>query len=168
MIRALILRFRVFLKIKKFLPDEIETGALAKDLGALNNSYDNNICEIDRELESLFAYLSHTTAVYIYAADHGVALGENGKFLQGNTEDPVIMPAFFIWMSPLFIEKYPGIYMKLKSNEHKTVSHDNLYHTILSLGFIHSAIQKKELDLTNPEAKEFIPPEDKTIFLQGM
>lgn len=154
--------------IKRFLPDEIDVSSPLKDRQALQNRYDNNVLEIDREMKEMFEPLSQTPAVYIYAADHGVALGEDGRFGQGNTSAPVINPAFFIWMSPPFIAQYPEVYANLKSNEHKTVSHDYLYHTILSLGRIHSDVQKEELDLTNPEAEEFIPPEDKTIFLNDI
>lgn len=141
---------------KKWLPDVFNTHLPLLDLDALKNAYDNNIREVDIELDAIIEELEDQVALYIYVSDHGIALGEHGKWGR-HADETTMMPAFFIWMSDSFIEKYPHIHQALVHNAQKTISHDHLLHTVLSLGGISSRLQKKELDLTNPEAKEYAP-----------
>lgn len=148
--------FQSLPKNKKWLPDTFNAHMPLRDMDALMNAYDNNIREVDIEVDAIIKELEDQVALYIYVADHGIALGEHGKWGR-HADETTMMPAFFIWMSDSFIEKYPAIHAALNQNSSKIVSHDHLLHTVLSLGGISSSLQKKELDLTNPEAKEYTP-----------
>lgn len=147
--------FRSFPNNKQWLPDEFSVHAPAQHVVELTNAYDNNILEIDKELDEIISELENQVAVYVYVADHGLALCEDGKWGRPCDERST-MPAFFIWMSDSFIEKYPKIYQALVNNSQKAVSHDHILHTVLSLGGISSSLQKKELDLCDPNAQEYV------------
>ncbi len=159
--------FRSLPRNKKWTPDEYEEDAPLKNIPALINAYDNNILEVDIEIESILKQLEHKNVVYVHVGDHGVALGEDGKFAQANSAKPVKNPAFFIWMSDGFKKNHPQQVENLRANALKPVSHDYILHTLLSLGGIESVIKKKELDLTDKEAVPFEAPEDESIMMEG-
>lgn len=150
---------------KKWLPDEFSVHSPSKHPIELTNAYDNNILEIDKELDEIISELENQVAVYVYVADHGLALCEDGKWGRPCDERST-MPAFFIWMSDSFIEKYPEIHAALNQNSSKTVSHDYILHTVLSLGGISSSLQKKELDLCRPNAQEYVQPQNLEEIIQ--
>lgn len=152
---------------KKFLPDDYDIHDPLADIDRLKNAYDNNLLEIDWELNAIIKKLENRVAIYLYVADHGVALGEQGQFGQSGLSKPVMNPAFFIWMSDRFIEKYPQIAAALRHNAQKPVSHDYLIYTVLSLAQIRSSLHKDELDLTNPQAQPFEPLKNLQILMEG-
>lgn len=152
---------------KHWLPDNYPVNAPLEHLSNVVNAYDNNLLEIDREIESVLKSIEHKNAVFIHISDHGVALGEEGKFGQGNLALPVRKPAFFIWMSDKFIQRHREKFLNLRANSVKPVSHDYLLHTLLSLGGIESSLGKKELDLSGREAVPFVAPEKETILMEG-
>ena len=152
---------------KKFLPDSYEQHSPLSDIPSLMNAYDNNLLEIDKEMDSIICSLESQNALFIHVSDHGVALGEEGLFGSGNTSVPVRKPAFFIWMSDVFLNKHAEIVKSLNSYRVKPISHDYLLHTILSLGGIRSILQKKELDLTHPAAQDFVVPASTSIWMSG-
>ena len=55
---------------------------------------------------------------------------------QGHILPPVYRPAMFIWYSDAFASRYPDMVRALKANRLKAVSHDHIYHTLLSLASI--------------------------------
>lgn len=152
---------------KKFLPDDYDIHHPLADIDRLKNAYDNNLLEIDWELNAIIQKLEDRVAIYLYVADHGVALGEHAQFGQSGLSKPVMNPAFFIWMSDRFIEKYPQIATALRHNAQKPVSHDYLLYTVLSLAQIRSALHKEELDLTNPQAQPFEALKNLQILMEG-
>jgi glucan phosphoethanolaminetransferase (alkaline phosphatase superfamily) len=152
---------------KKFLPDSLPGDAPLSYLTEANNAYDNNLVEVDWEIDELLKHLEKKNAVYIHVGDHGVALGEDGHFLQGNFAEPVRKPPFFIWMSDSFREKHKDKFVALQQNARKFVSHDYVLHTLLSLSGLHFSGYKPELDLTNPEAKPFDNPPTSAEMMQN-
>lgn len=118
------------------------------------NAYDNSIVDMDASIHRMISCLKDRPAVYFYCADHGVALGEEGKMFQGHNLRPVYRPAMFVWYSDSFAARYPDMVRALKGNRLKSVSHDHLFHTLLSLGTIRSELIQPELNLTNPAARE--------------
>lgn len=152
---------------KQWLPDNYPVNAPLEHLSNVINAYDNNLLEIDREIEGVLKSIEHKNAVFIHISDHGVALGEEGKFGQSNLAFPVRKPAFFIWMSDKFIQRHYEKFLNLRANSVKPVSHDYLLHTLLSLGGIESSLGKKELDLSGKGAVPFVPPKKETILMGG-
>lgn len=122
------------------------------------NAYDNSIVDMDASIHRMIEALKDRPAIYFYCADHGVALGEEGKMFQGHVLAPVYHPAMFIWYSDDFAMRYPEIINTLKKNRLKAVSHDHIFHTLLSLASIRSVIVKDSLNLTSPNAKETPAP----------
>lgn len=122
------------------------------------NAYDNSIVDMDASIHCMIEALKDRPAIYFYCADHGVALGEEGKMFQGHVLAPVYHPAMFIWYSDDFAMRYPEIINTLKKNRLKAVSHDHIFHTLLSLASIRSVIVKDSLNLTSPNAKETPAP----------
>lgn len=119
------------------------------DLTSRKNSYDNTIIDIDYMIAEIVSDLKDKNAVYFYFADHGM---ENKFATGGRFQTPVKKPACFIWLSDKYITNHPEQVANLHANTKKKISHDHLFHTILSLGGISSAIQKETLDLTKPTA----------------
>lgn len=152
---------------KRWKPDSYDNKKPLTTIPEVINAYDNTLLEIDWEINEIITRIEHKTSLYIYIADHGVSLGENNQFGAGHISYPVINSAFFIWLSDSFIKKYPAIHAALKMNSLKKVSHDSLFHTILSLGGISSSAQKSKLDLTNKDIPDFIPMKHPHQMLQG-
>lgn len=150
---------------KQWLPDSYPVNSPLEHLSKAVNAYDNNLLEIDLEIEHILKLVEHKNAVFIHVSDHGVALGEGGRFGQGNLALPVRKPAFFIWMSDQFIQRHQEKFRNLRANTVKPVSHDYLLHTLLSLAGIESSLGKKELDLTGESAVPFIAPIKEEILM---
>ena len=162
------LPFVPFPQASHFTPDDYSQINPLSDIPKAINSYDNCIREIDAEIYEIISALKDKVALYIYVADHGVALGENNGFCGGAISPGTYQPAFFIWFSDKYKEKYPEIVQSIKQNTQKTVSHDYLYHTIPALCMLRTDQYQKDLDLTNPEAKSFDPPEDFQIMTKAI
>lgn len=122
------------------------------------NAYDNSIVDLDASVHRMIGQLKDRPAIYVYCSDHGVALGEEGKMFQGHVLPPVYRPAMFIWYSDAFAARYPEMVRALKANRLKAVSHDHIFHTLLSLASIRSEVIRNGLNLTNPGARETPAP----------
>lgn len=122
------------------------------------NAYDNSIVDLDASIHRMIALLKNRPAIYFYCSDHGVALGEEGKMFQGHILPPVYRPAMFIWYSDAFASRYPDMVRALKANRLKAVSHDHIFHTLLSLASIRSEIVRNDLNLASPDARETPAP----------
>lgn len=137
-----------------FIPASCNMDDPRANLEATVNAYDNSIVDMDASIHQTICRLKDRPAIYFYCADHGVALGEEGKMFQGHLLPPVYRPAMFIWYSDAFAARYPGMVRALKDNRLKAVSHDHIFHTLLSLASIHSPVIKPGLNLANPAAQE--------------
>ncbi len=122
------------------------------------NAYDNSIVDLDASVHRMIALLKDRPAIYFYCSDHGVALGEEGKMFQGHVLPPVYRPAMFVWYSDAFASRYPDMVRALKANRLKAVSHDHIFHTLLSLASIRSEIVRNGLNLSSPDARETPAP----------
>jgi lipid A ethanolaminephosphotransferase len=89
----------------------------------------------------------------IYLSDHGESLGESGVYLHG-------LP----YMIAPDAQKHVGAVMwfgkgtkqdinldLLGQKKDKELSHDNLFHTLLGLLAVKTAVYEKELDILNDE-----------------
>ncbi len=148
---------------EKFTPASCNMANPKKNLQDTINAYDNTLIDMDVSIWRNLCKLRDKTAIYFFCADHGVALGEDGKMFQSHVLPSVYNPAMFVWYSDSFAAQYPDVVNALKNNRNKAVSHDHIYHTILSLGFIKSPNVKQELNLLNPEVKETPVPANPTV-----
>ncbi len=121
------------------------------------NSYDNTILYTDHVLAELIALLRQVTAngvdtAMIYVSDHGESLGEKGLYLHGmpralapkeQTHIPMIT-----WFAPRTLQRL-GIDGEClhETAEARPASHDNLFHTMLGLFEIRTALYDPKLDI---------------------
>ncbi|MCI5160928.1 MAG: phosphoethanolamine--lipid A transferase [Candidatus Electrothrix sp. AX5] len=121
------------------------------------NAYDNALLYTDYFLAQIIGFLkqydnNHKTAM-IYLSDHGESLGESGVYLHG-------LP----YMIAPDAQKHVGAVMwfgkgtkqdinldLLGQKKDKELSHDNLFHTLLGLLAVKTAVYEKELDILNDE-----------------
>ncbi|GJL83365.1 MAG: phosphoethanolamine transferase [marine bacterium B5-7] len=107
----------------------------------LINAYDNTIRYTDYFLSKLIGILDEVSdtkqTAMIYVSDHGESLGENGIYLHGlpytfapeaQTHVPML-----VWLSKSFIEAERIDYSCMASGENQPLSHDNIFHLVLSL-----------------------------------
>lgn len=119
------------------------------------NAYDNALRYTDHVLAATLALLKatpeHQTAM-LYVSDHGESLGENGLYLHGipyafapreQTEVPMVM-----WLSPAYQRSFAVDSNCLARRASAPATHDHLFHTLLGLLDINTALYEPEWDLT--------------------
>ncbi len=119
----------------------------------IGNAYDNAILYTDYFLSKVIRLLKKNSRRFetamVYMSDHGESLGENGLYLHG-------LPYF---MAP-DTQKHIGALMwfgdefhidknALRTKSVKEYSHDNLFHTILGLMEVDTAVYDKKKDIIN-------------------
>lgn len=119
------------------------------------NAYDNTILYTDHVLSEaidLLRQYPNYEAGLVYISDHGESLGENGMYLHSAPyeiapPEQLLVP-LILWMSES-MQKYDHVdYKKLKAAAPEMVlSHDNFFHSILSLVEIETELYDKNLDL---------------------
>lgn len=117
----------------------------------VNNSYDNSVLYMDYFVSQVIKSLQNTNSLLIFAADHGVFLGENGVFANGSADaqnDAVKkVPMFFYMTDELMKQKY--FRQKFVTASHKmgmtNLSHDNVFDSVLNCAAIDSDLfQRKQ------------------------
>ncbi len=97
------------------------------------NSYDNTILYLDNFLNEVIT--SHKKldkpSLIIYISDHGESLGENGKWLHADESPAVTNPAFFIWFSDEFKNRFKNKITNLSESADKDITTDFIYKLIL-------------------------------------
>jgi lipid A ethanolaminephosphotransferase len=90
----------------------------------------------------------------VYAADHGDALGDEGNFIRGGSmKSPYLRQVpFVIWVSEAYERTEPEKVSWLRAHTDLKVAHENLFHTVLGLSGIQSALVDARLDLSSPQA----------------
>lgn len=123
----------------------------------LINTYDNGVLYIDQFLDKVIgqleAYPNLKTSM-LYLSDHGESLGENNMYLHATpyaiapkeqTQVPMVM-----WFSPKWVENKKVDLTCLRQNANRPYSHDNFFHSALSLMDMKMASVKaynKDLDI---------------------
>ncbi len=143
---------------KPFTP-ECTTNVLQNcDVTSIINAYDNSIAYTDRFLASIITQLKSLPASFapsmVNMSDHGESLGEGGTYLHGlpyaiapeaQKHIPLIM-----WFSPV-AQQQRGIRVDcMKAQTSTAVSHDYLFHSLLSWGRVQNAAYKPQLDWLKP------------------
>jgi lipid A ethanolaminephosphotransferase len=143
---------------KPFMPECMTNVLQNCDNASIVNAYDNSIAYTDRVLASILTELKTLPAQFapamIYLSDHGESLGEAGTYLHSlpyaiapDTQKhvPLIM-----WLSPS-LQQQRGIQADCMAKQTATpLSHDYLFHSLLSLMNVQNAAYKAELNWFQP------------------
>lgn len=141
--------------LRRFEPT-CDTGDIAKcSQEAVINTYDNALLYTDHMLAQTIDYLKarqdrYDTAM-IYLSDHGESLGEKGIYLHGlpysiapkeQTHVPMVM-----WFSGGYASNFKLDTQCLKQRATQPASQDNLFHTVLGLLDVQTAVYDPAMDL---------------------
>jgi lipid A ethanolaminephosphotransferase len=134
------------------------------------NAYDNAVRYTDHLLSQTVRWLksqSRPTAM-LYVSDHGESLGEKGLYLHGmpylmapkeQTHVPMVM-----WLSKPLQSQLGWDGACWKKQVAEPISHDHLFHSVLTLTQVKTRWQKPELDVfagcasRPPQAHTLRPP----------
>lgn len=146
---------------------------LAPDLSSCSreeivNAYDNGVQytgEVLKDMIDLLAERNDINSGLVFVSDHGESLGEKGLYLHGSPyflgiSEQIDVP-MFMWFSKGFADvdgtKIAALKLrseKLADSRGERPTHENLYHTVLSLLGVKSSTYRADYDLTenNPPA----------------
>jgi lipid A ethanolaminephosphotransferase len=107
-------------------------------------------------ISQLTAAQDRVDSALLFVSDHGESLGEKGLFLHGipyaiapDVQRKVPMVMWFSAGLDAAAGLKPGcLGDALRQQAGKTVSHDNLFHTVLGLVDVRTALHEPALDLT--------------------
>jgi len=121
------------------------------------NAYDNALLYTDHVLASLIARLQAASdrvdSALVYVSDHGESLGENNLYLHGmpyaiapdvQTRVPMVM-----WLSAGLPRAVGLDAACLQRRAAQPAAHDHLFHTVLGLLGVHTALYEPAFDLTS-------------------
>lgn len=143
---------------RKFLPDCRNDDLQRCSAEEIVNAYDNALLYTDHVLSRLIRQLDAQadkvdSAVY-YVSDHGESLGENNFFLHGlpyaiapavQKQVPMVM-----WFSAGFARRSGLDLGCLRDRARAPASHDHLFHSVLSLLDVKTALHARDWDLISP------------------
>lgn len=119
------------------------------------NAYDNTLRYTDhvlsRTIDLLRSNAPRFDTALLYVSDHGESLGENGLYLHGipyalAPREQIQVP-MLLWLSEGRREN-PGIDAAcLEARQREPLSHDNLFHSVLGLSNVRTAVYRPERDL---------------------
>jgi lipid A ethanolaminephosphotransferase len=140
---------------KRFQP-ECESDDLRRcETQAIVNAYDNTLLYTDFFLGKVIDFLAqaqktHDTAM-LYVSDHGESLGEGGLYLHGVpyaiAPDVQTHVPFVLWLSPAFRNDAGVDEACMRSRAGNSVSHDNLFHTLLGVFSVKTSAYDPKLDI---------------------
>lgn len=119
------------------------------------NAYDNAIAYTDHVLARLIEALAaqdRFDSALLYVSDHGESLGEKGLFLHGmpqaiapreQTRVPMLM-----WLSPAYAQRFGVDHACLRAKAAQPATHDNLFHSVLGLLDVRTAVHDEAMDLS--------------------
>jgi len=120
------------------------------------NSYDNAVLYTDhvlaRTVDMLKAQQANYDSALLYVSDHGESIGEKGLFLHGmpyaiapreQTKVPMMM-----WFSPGYARSFDLDLACLKMRAVQPASHDNVFHSVLGLLDVRTAVRDETMDLS--------------------
>lgn len=120
----------------------------------LRNTYDNTILYTDHILASAAELLRDDPRIdpaLLYVSDHGESLGEHGLYLHGapyaiapreQTHVPMLL-----WAPDRFAARRGLDLPCLRGRNQRSLSHDHVFHSVLGLADVASAVRKPALDL---------------------
>lgn len=141
---------------KRFSPECNNVNLQACDRASLINAYDNSVVATDRMLSGLIDWLAskgqRQPTAMMYVADHGESLGENNIYLHGLpysvAPDVQKHVPWITWLSPAMQQRM-GMSTSCLQQAVGTarISHDNLFHSMLGLTDVQTALHQADLDI---------------------
>ena len=120
----------------------------------VTNAYDNTIAYTDKvlaDLIDLLAAQSELSTSMIYVSDHGESLGENGLYLHGApyfmAPDQQTKVPMLIWLSDEYQRDTGATLECLTAKPTPDYSHANLFHTLLGMTGVETALRDSALDI---------------------
>ncbi len=145
----------------RFQPECREDDLRKCSVEQIVNAYDNALLYTDHVLataiERLKAHADRVDASLLYVSDHGESLGEKGLFLHGmpyaiapkeQTRVPMVFWASAGWERAAGL-KPDCLVAELKRQASSPKSHDHLFHTLLGLLDVRTALYEAPLDFTS-------------------
>jgi lipid A ethanolaminephosphotransferase len=144
---------------KPFLPECDRDNVQDCERQTIINAYDNTIVYTDHVLARLIDLLetqAYPTAM-LYVSDHGESLGEYNIYLHGlphaiAPNQQTHIPMIF-WASPDFFKAKKIDPVLLAASRANPYSHENLFHSLLGLLEVQTALYQPSLDLFSPVRK---------------
>jgi len=127
-------------------------------------AYDNSILYTDHFLNQAIELLKDTgrrtsvNTALMYFSDHGESLGEHNLYLHGAPY--VISPAeqrevpMMLWLSDGFRERFGIDQRCLAARTGQAFSHDNVFHSVLGMLNVNTAVYNPRLDMFSPCTNE--------------
>ncbi len=149
---------RVPQAFKKFQPECLTNNLSDCTREQITNSYDNTLAYTDHLLFSSIDWLKTKAdaapSAMIYVSDHGESLGEKGIYLHGlpyaiapNEQKQI---PWLNWFSPEFVTGKNLDIACLQKNASQRITHDNLFHSVLGLLDVKTALHAPKLDVYAP------------------
>ena len=121
----------------------------------ITNAYDNALLYTDYLLAKTIRSLKEKSDQYhtamVYMSDHGESLGENNLYLHGMpyllAPDEQKHIPLIVWLSEGYQQSYQVDLKCLLTKEDDTLSHDNLFSSILGIFDIQTKVYEPDLDL---------------------
>lgn len=105
-------------------------------------------------LSDIINGVKQRNAVMLYISDHGQLLGEEGKLMHGDSENPILRsPAAFVWFSDEYKRRYPNLVEDMQSVRDKPLVHGQVYATVLKLVGIESDVPLRVGDFVNDDIR---------------
>lgn len=123
------------------------------DRAGLDNAYDNTIVLTDWLLAESIAQLAAQPGIdtaLVYIGDHGESLGEDGVYLHAYPyllapKEQLEVP-FLLWLSPGMQQRL-NVSLRCLGQQAGPFSHDQLFHTLISLFSVQSPLLQPSLSL---------------------
>jgi lipid A ethanolaminephosphotransferase len=146
-------------KFKLFLPECDQEDVQNCDRQSIINAYDNTIVYTDHLLARVIDLLEaqgYPTAM-LYISDHGESLGENNVYLHGLPRSIAPrqqrqVPMIF-WAAPSFFAAKKIDAVSLASSRSQPYAHEHLFHSLLGLFDVQTAVYQPHLNLFFPARK---------------
>jgi lipid A ethanolaminephosphotransferase len=143
-------------ELRRFVPtcDTSELGKCSRQ--DILNAYDNALLSTDRVLANLIAFLKERSSKYntamMYVSDHGESLGESGLYLHGvpyaiAPSEQKKVPMVW-WLSSEFMASFDLNRDCLAAQTAKPLAHDHLFHSVLGLLQVQSAVYEPAFDVS--------------------
>lgn len=139
-----------------FSPNEYPQDRWNKKQRTLIAQYDDATRYNDAVLKLIIDKFKNTNSILIHFSDHGEEVfelrnynGHGNAALSPNLKYQIRVP-LLIWMSEKYKKQHPAIDKQIKKNIHTPIITDDVSHTILSLGGMHTKWYKSSRDFLHP------------------
>lgn len=135
------------------------------------NSYDNSILYTDYFIDRLIGMVDkeHIVSSIIFISDHGENLFDDDNHLSGHGRGAVqeVFVPLLVWYSQAYQAFFPEKVLALEINKSKSVSADNVFHSLADMAGITYIEQQEEMSVFSDKYVEhdrlFILPNDDVV-----